>query len=510
MLMKIYFLVFACFPYVLLLIFLFGYWSVKNSSKLNHTKYQYEKSYIEKDALDEYLSFYIICAKIMVLVIIMYVVGLAVVQIKAFKIIEIVETIEITLQKNVLQCFGLILTLCVVLVALKKDYYLIFNYIEILSLHCVYEKLITCGIILLLSPILSIIKLECADDYFWTFLCNLVISSLDIWFYILLAKLFYIVTKTVFSNEQSELKILNSLYLKKGQKIGKSNLKDEEVSDSALIMNMEYLFDEYIKAYKKEKKQKIDHIVISSVFDNEEKLYDIISKKILWIFILWGIVAEILYFIISKIYMVSLYKLLFIEGFILFMAIFSCGIIIYIKAIKEKSTLRYTIDRFFFHDYVIRYEIKDKSKFIPVINFWSFNKSSNFIKAYLNMIIFYKILDQGQIKMERLLKQLKDMYLYHEELGEAKGNLFYLIYIHYSFLYYCGLNKNNRKKFIRQSREQVWIKGLENPILVSMITGMIEYTEGMEVDCRMKAFRDYKRDILQKNNYHISICRIFN
>lgn len=209
---------------------------------------------------------------------------------------------------------------------------------------------------------------------------------------------------------------------------------------------------------------------------------------------IWGIILAVILFMLFEMSPITKYIFLKIVVGGNIVLIIVCYIILeVIGTVEGASSARQLFNYFFLHNYVIEYEIEKEKNIISVDGFSPFNKNSDFVKAILNMIVFYKILEENKVKMKRVLKQIEKLYVYHEEYKNDYNDCFYIIIIYYNFLYYWNLNKKEREKFTEEIRGKRWIEKIKKQEIVQLIKVMINYTErGDKKEDALRMFDNFR------------------
>ena len=505
---------FCFFPQILLtimfVVFFIVYCIIKKSGisvKQYYTNY-IAKSYKTSTGIDKFSSIYMEIYKFFAVVLFSGVIGYIICffmdYYKKIDNFEIIHGLADLLQSNLWSWFGIVLTLSVVLVAFRKEYYLAFNNKEIFLSYHFCDKTFEGMIIIVLSKCLMFVsEIDFSKDQkIWMAILDIIDIVLCIWCYILLINLFIIIIQLVFSEKQNELKILGHLYHKIEQRTWQVESINEEVSDNAILINVEYLLDRFIKSLKKiEKKNFVNfelHLVYGEYERDAYKKIKCFLEKTLWI---WGIISDIvLTIMLNYTTSLSLEKILFISIILLGLIIVYHIILEVIGNVEGESSTRQLFNHFFLHSYVIEYETEKEKNIISVDGFSPFNNNSDFVKAILNMIVFYKILEESKVKMKRVLKQIEKLYAYYEEYKKDYNDCFYIIIIYYNFLYYWDLNKNEREEFTEEIRGKRWIKKIKKQEIVQLIKVMLKYTErGDKKEDALRMFDNFRCMILRED-----------
>lgn len=502
------------FPQILLAILLVVFFIVHRvikksgiSVKQYYTNY-IAKSYKTSTGFDIISFFYFEIYKFFVIIlfsgVIGYIVCLLMDYYKKIDNFEIIHRLADFLQSDIWSWFGIVLTLSVVLVAFRKEYYLAFNNKEIFLSYHFCDKTFEGMIIIVLSKCLMFVSeiYVSKDQKIWMAILDIIDIVLCIWCYILLINLFYIIVKLVFSEEQNELKILEHLYHKIEQRTWQVESINKEVSDNAILINVEYLLDQFIKSLKKIEKKNFVNFELHLVYGEYERdAYKRIKCFLEKTLLVWGgIIAAIIFIQFGMSPTINYIFFKNVVGGNVVLIIICYLILEVIGIVKGASSARQLFNHFFLHNYVIEYETEKEKNIISVDGFSPFNKNSDFVKAILNMIVFYKILEESKVKMKRVLKQIEKLYVYHEEYKKDYNDCFYIIIIYYNFLYYWNLNKKDREKFTEEIRGKRWIEKIKKQEIVQLVKVMINYTErGYKKEDALRMFDNFRCMILRED-----------
>ncbi len=486
----------------------------KNVSISQNYENYVRKSYKENNFFDKFSNAYMIFYKFVMIILIVflmgYVIGFILEYKRVQKFLKMSETLANYLQSDLFTWLGIIITIGIVLVTFRKEYYLTFTYREVLSSYHFIEKLqyylITIIILKCIIPVKEMLFFK--ENNICMFALNIVCIVLCVWRYGSVFALFYNMLKIVFAQEQNELKILNKLYLKIDERICQKQEIPKKISDNAILMNVEYLLDQYIKNIPKIQFTNFKFFSVYEKYERfaYEKIRNFLRKILIIGEIIAGLITGIVTIICYSYFVQNFKKVIVIVVISISLCVLWDYILLYIGKFKGHSRIRQLLNRMFLGDYVIECEKNGEKIVISTDVLGPFEKNSDFVKAIINMIIFYKILEANNIKMKRVLKQLEGLYsLDYYKIQENQSEWYYIIMIYYSFLYYWGLSDKKRKKFVKKSYKMPWVSTLKNKEVIGLIKVLIRYTERRVKgdDALMEFDRFVSVFIRDKTNYKL-------
>ena len=397
---------------------------------------------------------------------------------------------QITQSNGVINWFGLVITVTVVLVAFKKKYYLAFSIEDVLAKYQYSGKLFFLISIVLLTEIFNTICVMMQSYNKWQFAFEM--GSVILYFLAIGVSIYMlcVVITIIFSKEHKELVVLNNLYYKTKPMIYYSE-EDKEIDDKALYMNIEYLLDQYSFNYRKVKAGDIKEIKCDNVFEKEkDNVYSQILTTLCKLWLRYSLICLTLYIVCgwrvlseNCCLIVDMVKSLIVSGIVWFVGVGIlklCG--------KIFVPLKQLVNRLFMHDYFLKFKKEDKEFFVSIHDIGLYRKHAGFFKSVLNMVVFFKMLGSNLNTMQKMLNQIEKLYAYPSRANHlGKEQMYYFVMIYYSFLCYVQFEQPERKKIINRYKGREWIDRLQNRVIRDLAIAMIKCTEN-EADKMIKKY----------------------
>lgn len=454
------------------------------------------RSYSKRTTVDLMFSVLEMIWKILCFLLLVSLIAIFIFTFSGKKTIEYVNNLYDVIPDEMLGWVTLMITLAAILVAFKKDYYLVFSIEEVLERHKFKTKILTIVNIMLFSRIKIIIEPLLMIELY-KFVFNFIYLVLYIITLILGCYLIYIVMYLLYSKEQSELDLLDKLYYKLRNRIFYFDNSSSNIA--GIILNGEYLYDQYVRYYEKVKKYDICKVKFESVHN---ECNDLAYKKVKNIISIRGSVFLGVMYSIYLIKVIVLYNIKENYQYVndikcITISIITWGLCIiylnYLGRSKPTKNFKKLMNRMFLSDYVYTYEDESGKKYLTSTAGLGTDKiNSKYFISILNLTVYLKMIIKSS--------ETEDVYNFVQHIEKIsnepkyseyhKDEIFYIINIYYEFLKYVSY-KTDRDEIIKRIKTKQWTKIINKRRIQSLMKAIIYNTQNLYSDDGIKAWSEF-------------------
>ncbi len=420
----------------------------------------------------------------------------------AREVIEYFFNLKKNIPDEMLEWVALMITLAAILVAFKKDYYLVFSIEEVLERYKFKSKIFTIVNIMLINRLIILLKPLKVDEIYsfafdYTYII-LYIVSLVIGCYLI-----YRVMYLLYSKEQSELELLDKLFYKlKNRTFYFENTSN--ISAVGIILNGEYLFDQYVRYYSLVKKYDICKIKFESVYrECKDDVYTKIKRVIikncsiyLSVVYLLDIVLILIFINLIENYDYSSeIKMLFIS-----LATWGLCIILLniIESYKYLNSFKLLINKMFLSDNIYTYEDKEGTRYLTSTSGFSIGKiNSKYFISILNLAVYFKMLLNGSTmkEVDEFYRHIENMCNENKYKEYCNDEIFHVINIYFAYLKYSVCDLNDRNELIGKFKEKSWSKFIKKRRVQGLMKAIILNTQNLVRDDGIKLWVEFTDSI---------------
>lgn len=389
----------------------------------------------------------------------------------------IFTNIASSMAQKSLSWLAIIITLVAMLVAFRKDYYLVFSVPDVLEQYKFKKRTLSVLNMVVIAEIFDVAQ-TCSNIQTFNTAFKMVIIIAYIRALVLCIYLIYRVMDILYSQDKNELKLLEKLHLKARNKLLVSPACYNENVAGTLI-NCNYLCERHMNEYYKIDKLRLKNVKLQSV--HKEKLnqvykgvIDSIAKKVngyLFIVSPIYILIFISLAIYKNIYLFNIFKMLFVSWG-------SWGVIFLFMKVNQKSKLirmKQILNRMFYSDYVFLSEDdKGKTVITSTNGLGTPNKEGWYIKSILNIAIYWKIILTGGIEknIDAFKQGLEEnCTIYGEGKEEFHATVLPLCY----FMEYMSIDEIKKPSFWEEMRNKPWLEDALKKQNKSMLIEILSY-----------------------------------
>lgn len=304
--------------------------------------------------------------------------------------------ISTSLPQELLSWLAVIITLVAMLVAFRKEYYLVFSVADVLEQYKFKKRTLS------ILNLMIIVKIfDFGKDFIPTQPYNTAFRIVIIITYIraivLCVYLIHKVMNILYSQEKMELKLLDKLYNKVRNKLLISSACYNENVAGTLI-NCNYLCEKHMVEFYKIRKNPLRNIQLQSVHkEGLEKVFKNVVKLIARKVNRYLLIISAIYILIFVLAAVCVNNYLFGILRMIFISWVSWGTLFFlINCIQSKKCIKIkqVLNRLFFSDYI--YLNKDNDRITSIFGFGIPKESEGYLRSILNIAIYWKITLSGE------------------------------------------------------------------------------------------------------------------
>lgn len=372
------------------------------------------------------------------------------------------SNISLYLPQELLNWLAIIITVAAMLVAFRKDYYLVFSVPDVLKQYKFKRKILSVLSMMVIVKFFDFVKeFNVSQTYITSFKMVIIISYVRA--LVLSVHLIYRVMDILYTQDKIELRLLDKLYNKVRNKLLISSACYNE-NVAGTLVNCNYLCDRHMEEYNKTDKRKLRNISLQSVHKEalelvNENVIKLIARKVnkylliitsfyILVFIIFAIVKTIFYYDILNMILVS-------WG--------SWGILfIIIKIIQNRRLIKIKqiLNRMFYSDYVyISEDSKGKSILTSIFGLGKSSENERYLKSILNLSIYWTIILSGDRKnIDAFKAGLKESRaFYSDNQKEFDETILPLCY----FIEYISLT-GDKTLFWNELKNEKWLETMNN------------------------------------------------
>lgn len=317
-------------------------------------------------------------------------------------VLSIVNVISSNLPQELMNWLTVIITMIAMLVAFKKEYYLVFSVADVLEYYKFRRKTLSIICMMVFVKICEVaISTIKKNEYVYGFQ-NIMILS---YFYAvyLCINLIYRVLNVLYSQDKVELQLLDRLYLKSHDSLLISpNCYEENIA--GVKINCNYLSGKYLEILNKKSFGDFQNIELQSVHTthvNEcfENIVYMIIKKVSKYLITTSILYLFLELCICSIFNLNFWIVGIETCIAIIMSWFIWGLMwIAFGSIEESKSLpiKQIFNRMFYADNIYTYiDSKGNKKEVSVFGWGVGKKDKEYFIAIINIAIYWKLLIDG-------------------------------------------------------------------------------------------------------------------
>lgn len=373
------------------------------------------------------------------------------------------SNISSSLPQELLNWLAIIITVAAMLVAFRKDYYLVFSIPDVLEQYKFKRKTLSVLNMMVIVKFFDFVKnINVSQTYITGFKMVIIISYIRA--LVLSVYLIYRVMDILYTQEKIELRLLDKLYYKVRNKLLFSPACYNENIAGTLI-NCNYLCERHMEEYNKTDKTYLRNIQLQSVhkealetvYKNVVKLIARKVNKYLLIITSFYILIFIISAVIKTIYYFDFLKMSIISWG-------SWGILnIIIRSIQNSkfTKIKQIINRMFYSDYVFVSENSEGKNIITsIFGFGISNKNAGYLKSILNIAIYWKITLSGETKknIDAFKAGLKESRtFYSDDQKEFDEIILPLCY----FIEYISI-AGDKTSFWNELKNEKWLVNMKN------------------------------------------------
>lgn len=491
-------LIFACFVFSIILAIIMIRAKEGTCDLPKYFSNYVRRSYSKRTLVDIMFSVIEVIFKYIIFLLFSCLIAYFVYTFSSREVIEYFFILKNEIPDEILEWVTLMITLAAILVAFKKDYYLVFSIEEVLERYKFKSKIFTIVNIMLINRLILLLKpLDLQEIYIFIF------DFIYIFLYFVAVAigcyLIYRVMYLLYSKEQSELELLDKLFYKvKNRAFYFENTSN--ISITGIILNGEYLFDQYVRYYSLAQKYDMCKTKFESVYgeckdDVFKKIKNVIIKNLsIYLCIVYLLYIVLLFFSIkfSKNYDYSIViKMLLISLVTWGLCIILLNIVGSNKYLKNFKLL---INRMFLSDHIYTYEDKEGKKYLTSTSGFSIGKiNSKYFISILNLAVYFKMLINGSTT-----KEVDEFYQHIENIcNETKykeycnDEIFHIIIIYFAYLKYSVCDLSDRNKLIDMFKEKSWSKVIKKRRVQYLMKAIILNTQNLVRDDGVKLWKDF-------------------
>ncbi|MHB8130478.1 MAG: hypothetical protein ACYDEX_15920 [Mobilitalea sp.] len=373
------------------------------------------------------------------------------------------SNISSSLPQELLNWLAIIITLVAMLVAFRKDYYLVFSVPDVLEQYKFKGKTLFVLNMMVIVTFFNLAKnLNVSQTYITGFKMVIIVSYIRA--LVLSVYLIFRVMDILYTQDKIELRLLDKMYFKVRNKLLISPACYNENIAGTLI-NCNYLCERHMEEYSKTDKSCLRNIQLQSVHKEAlgavyKNVVKLIARKVnKYLLIITSL--YILFFII----LVTAKTIYYFD--ILIMLLISWGswgiLFIIIRSIQnsEFKKIKQILNRMFYSDYVyISENSKGKNIITSIFGFGISNENAGYLKSILNIAIYWKITLSGDSKknIDAFKAGLRENRAYYaEDQKEFNEIILPLCY----FIEYISLT-GDKTSFWNELNNETWLVNMNN------------------------------------------------